>query len=96
METLGVQLVKRRAATQVQATEALRAYADIPIRFVDVDLTESVELAVEFGLYAYDAYLLACAKNQNAPLLTLDKALMKDDILAAIREGRRPVAPDIR
>ncbi len=72
-----VALTKRRVATRAQAIEALRGYGEIPIRFVDVDLAESVDLATEYGLYAYDAYLLACAKNRRAPLLTLDKALMK-------------------
>lgn len=43
----------------------------------EIDLAESIDLAAEYGLYAYDAYLLACAKNQRAPLLTLDRALMK-------------------
>lgn len=26
-------------------------------------------------MYAYDAYLIACSLNNNAPLLTLDKNL---------------------
>jgi predicted nucleic acid-binding protein len=34
-----------------------------------------VELADRFGLYAYDACLIACARRQRAPLLTLDARL---------------------
>jgi len=31
-----------------------------------------VELSARLNVYAYDAYVLACAINQRAPLLTLD------------------------
>jgi predicted nucleic acid-binding protein len=34
-----------------------------------------VEVAAEHQLYAYDAYLIVCALQQRAPLLTLDAAL---------------------
>lgn len=70
-------LIKRRLATIAQAIGALRSYAQIPLRLLDVDLVESLELASEYGLYAYDAYLIACARNQRAPLLTLDKGLAR-------------------
>ena len=55
----------------------LAAYAAIPVRFLEVDLGMAMELADEFGLYAYDAYLLAAARAQRAPLLTLDHALLR-------------------
>jgi predicted nucleic acid-binding protein len=65
-------LLKRRRLKLPQVQAALTAYAQIPIRFVDVELAAALELADRFGLYAYDAYLLACARRQRAPLLTLD------------------------
>ncbi len=68
-------LLKRRRVKSAQVQAALAAYAQIPIRFVDVSLTDTLELADRFGLYAYDAYLLACARRQRAPLLTLDTRL---------------------
>ena len=43
--------------------------------FVEVELTESLELANEMNLYAYDAYLLRCATKYRLPLLTLDGRL---------------------
>ena len=43
----------------------------------EVDLTRSLKLAAERGIYAYDAYLLTCAKQHRAPLLTLDTALSR-------------------
>ena len=42
---------------------------------MDVELAAALELADRFGLYAYDAYLMACARRQRAPLLTLDARL---------------------
>ena len=69
--------LKRRRLTLAQAQRALTAYAGIAIRFVEVDLALSLELAAEHGLYAYDAYLLTCALQQRAPLLTLDAALSR-------------------
>ena len=44
-------------------------------RFVDVDLVHSLELAHRLNMYAYDAYVLACALNARSPLLTLDRKL---------------------
>ena len=67
--------LKRRRLTSVQAQRALTAYARIPIRFVEVDLALAVELAADHELYAYDAYLLVCALQHRAPLLTLDADL---------------------
>lgn len=78
-----VALIRRRLATLAQAGSALNAYAKIPLRLLEVDLNQALHLADEYGLYAYDAYLLACALNQRAPLLTLDKALTR----AAMRAG---------
>jgi len=68
-------LLKRRRLKLPDVQAALSAYGQIPIRFVDVDLASALELADRFGLYAYDAYLMACARRQRAPLLTLDARL---------------------
>ena len=69
--------LRRKRLTLAQGQRALTAYAAIPIRFVDVDLALSLELAAEHALYAYDAYLLTCALQHRAPLLTLDAALAR-------------------
>jgi predicted nucleic acid-binding protein len=69
--------LKRRRLTLAEGQRALTAYEAIPIRFVEVDLALSLELAADHGLYAYDAYLLTCALQQRAPLLTLDAGLTR-------------------
>jgi predicted nucleic acid-binding protein len=32
---------------------------------------------LECGIYAYDAYMIACAQKYRCPLLTLDKGLIR-------------------
>ena len=70
-------MLKRRRASLTQVRAMLAAYAKIPVRFLEVDLGVALELADEFGLYAYDAYLIACARRHRAPLLTLDPRLVR-------------------
>jgi predicted nucleic acid-binding protein len=70
-------MIKRRRLTLGQAKDAIKSYARIPIRFVEVDLAESLEMAASQNLYAYDAYLLACAVSQRIALISLDKALLR-------------------
>jgi predicted nucleic acid-binding protein len=70
-------LLKRRRIELEDALQAIEIYLQIPVRFVEVELTESMELADEMGLYAYDAYLLRCAEKFHLPLLTLDYQLLE-------------------
>lgn len=70
-------LVKRRLIGVTEVAEALHAYAAIPVRFVDVDLERAIEIAAELSIYAYDAYLIVCAQQAHAPLLTLDRGLAR-------------------
>jgi predicted nucleic acid-binding protein len=68
-------MLRRGRTTYPIILRALELYGEVPIRFVPVDLEESMELAAALGIYAYDAYLLACARRYRSPLLTLDGAL---------------------
>jgi predicted nucleic acid-binding protein len=65
-------LLRRRRITVEHALQAIDVYLQTPVRFVEVELTESMDLADELGLYAYDAHLLRCATKYHLPLLTLD------------------------
>ncbi len=68
-------MFKRRAIGVKEALQLLEAYAAIPIRLAAVSLKQAVELSARLNVYAYDAYVLACAINQKGPLLTLDGGL---------------------
>jgi len=82
-------MFKRRAIGIKEAFQLLDAYTEIPIRMAEVGLKQAVELSGRLNVYAYDAYVLACAINQRAPLLTLDGGLrerareLKLDVLEA-------------
>ena len=69
-------MLKRGRITGEQAQACIFAYQQIPLTKIEVDLAVAVQLADRFQMYAYDAYLLACALSQRTPLLTLDRALM--------------------
>jgi predicted nucleic acid-binding protein len=68
-------MFKRNRLNLDEALTAIAIYQQIPIRFVEVELEESLKIADEMGIYAYDAYLLRGAVKYNLPLLTLDKGL---------------------
>lgn len=68
-------MFKRKAISLDEALKLLDSYAAIPIRFIDVALKQAVELAAKLNVYAYDAYVIACALNQRASILTLDSGL---------------------
>ena len=70
-------MLKKGRMQKGQLQTVLAAYANIPIRFVDVDLTTSLEIAAEHNLYAYDAYIIACARENYCRLITLDKGLLE-------------------
>ncbi len=70
-------MLKRKRITVNQAMRAIQGYQKIPIRFVDVELSDTLELAAELNIYAYDAYVLRCAQKYRAPLLTLDDQLLR-------------------
>ncbi len=68
-------MVKRQRISLKQAQACVASYQQIPIKFIQVDLQQSLALSERFRMYAYDAFLLACASQQNTPLLTLDGPL---------------------
>ena len=70
-------MIRRNRITLEQATAAIRAYQRIPIRFLEIDLEASLEIADMLGVYADDAYLIRCAVRYNAPLKSLDRGLVR-------------------
>jgi predicted nucleic acid-binding protein len=69
-------MLRRNRVTIEQALQSMAIYKTIPIRFVDVELEESLQLAETLDIYAYDAYLIRCALKYSAPLITLDQNLI--------------------
>ena len=68
-------MLKRQRITLEQAKAAVAIYHQIPLNLVEIDLEQALELADRHKIYAYDAYIIACAVNQSCALLTLDGRL---------------------
>jgi predicted nucleic acid-binding protein len=68
-------MMKRQRIVLSQATRAIEIYQKIPIRFVEVELEDTLEIVDKLSIYAYDAYLIRCAIKYKSPLLTLDQGL---------------------
>lgn len=68
-------MIKRGRISLEQATAAIEIYKQIPINMADVDLEQALEIVDRHKVYAYDAYMIACALDRGCPLLTLDGGL---------------------
>jgi predicted nucleic acid-binding protein len=68
----------RRRRLSVEAVlGAWAGYQKVRVRLAEIDLRNALEIAVESGLYAYDAYVLETARAERLPLLTLDGGLAR-------------------
>ncbi len=59
----------------VQAQSLVRAYQRIPIQLADVPIDSALEISASHGIYACDAFVIACAQRYRSPLVTLDRGL---------------------
>ena len=70
-------MIKRGRVTLDQALSALEIYRQIPLRYTEVELEETMRIVEEYGIYAYDAYLVRCAIKYKSALITLDRKLVQ-------------------
>lgn len=68
-----VALARRRLATGRDVQRAWAAFLRVPLRYVDVDVPSALVLAIDQGVYAYDAYVIEAARGARVPLLSLDQ-----------------------
>ncbi len=68
-------MFKRKSLNVETAKSALKVYREIPVKFIDVPLEQTLEISHAQNMYAYDAYLIQCAQITSTPLLTLDGGL---------------------
>ena len=72
---VGNALVVVRKKGRLTDHEVLRAFdsaQQIAVTLLPVAIPGAVKLAMQFGLYAYDAYYLQCCIENRLPLLSLD------------------------
>ncbi len=70
-------MLKRQRINLEQVKTAIEIYRQIEMNLLEIELTQAIELASERNIYAYDAYVLACAINENCLLLSLDSGLIR-------------------
>ena len=75
-------MLKQRRITLEESLACIKSYRKIAIHMVDIDLESALEISERQNIYAYDAYLIACAQRFKFPLITLDNGLL----LAARKE----------
>ena len=64
-------------STQCEALAAFKEVGSIPVRLISVDIQKALKIALDYHIYAYDAYFLQCAKQISCPLITLDKKMQE-------------------
>lgn len=72
-----VSMMRQKRIGLADAQRGVRIFESIPIHYLEVNLVNAIALAERTGLYAYDAYLLDCAIRHRAPVLTLDRKLLR-------------------
>jgi predicted nucleic acid-binding protein len=70
--------VKRRRLIPERARQLIADFERVTIRELAIDLQRAVDLALQLGIYAYDAYILEAARSSGFPLLALDGPIRKN------------------
>lgn len=70
-------MLKRKRIEVSKVMKAIQLYDSIPIKYVDVELEESLLIADKLKIYAYDAYLITCSIKNHCPLISLDNGLIQ-------------------
>ncbi len=70
------------------AQKGLAIFEQVPIQFTKPNFANSIAIAHQAKIYAYEAYILDCATRHKAPILTLDRKLIAaaKDLNAAVLE----------
>jgi predicted nucleic acid-binding protein len=66
---------KKRFNNVKVAHQLLKEFAEIPIKLHHINFCDTIDICFRKNIYAYDAYMIACAHQTRAPLITLDNRL---------------------
>ena len=70
--------VKRRRLSMERARQLVTDFEQVTIRELAIDIRRAVDLGLELGIYAYDAYILEAARSSGFPLLSLDGPIRRN------------------
>ena len=69
---------KRRRLTTARARQLVTDFEQVTIRELAIDILRAVDLGLELGIDAYDAYILEAARSSGFPLLALDGPIRRN------------------
>ena len=70
-------MMKKNTLEKEEIEAAWDIVQQIPVDLRPTDIKYALRIAIEYNLYAYDAYFLECAQNLRSPLLTLDIGMQR-------------------
>lgn len=70
-------MVRQKGIDTGEARRTMETLDNIPLRYVDVDMSNVLAIASRLKGVAADAFFLEAALRYNAPLLTLDRSLCR-------------------
>jgi len=70
-------MVKRDLASPNKALEIFEFTQRIPVQLKSINISQALKISSRFQIYAYDAYFLQCAIENNAPIISLDQQMLK-------------------
>ena len=70
-------MMKRKVIEKENMINAFEYFKKIPIKTIEIDIKNALEIAWEYNIYAYDACYLESAERLNLPLLTFDNNMVK-------------------
>jgi predicted nucleic acid-binding protein len=75
---IGNALIAMKRKRLLNVREILRAFdlaQRIAVRLVSVNIRDAMKIALQFNIYAYDAYYLQCCLENKSPLISLDNRM---------------------
>jgi predicted nucleic acid-binding protein len=82
---------RRRRLSVDAVLGAWASFQKVVVRLAEIDVRNALQIAVETGLYAYDAYVLETARAERLPLITLNGGLGR----AAVRLGIKRIEVEV-
>jgi predicted nucleic acid-binding protein len=70
-------MLKRRRLDLGEVVQAWRLFDQIDLRRLAISSEAALRLAAELNIYAYDAYMIQCARSTGSELFTLDRGLQR-------------------
>jgi predicted nucleic acid-binding protein len=70
-------MIKKNTLSKSEVISAWEVIQKIPVDLRNTDIKSALIIAMQFKIYAYDAYFLDCAVKLRSPLLSLDHGIQR-------------------